>query len=44
MNFLSIIKNWEDFSVIWLVVQPFILKLFQKKVPSSIILLYIYKE
>ena len=42
--FLSIIKNWEDFSVIWLVVQPFILKLFQKKVPSSIILLYIYKE
>jgi|GEM_PF-6747990 len=44
MNFLSIIKNWEDFSVIWLVVQPFILKLFQKKVSSSIILLYIYKE
>ena len=44
MNFLSIIKIWEDFSVIWLVVQPFILKLFQKKVPSSIILLYIYKE
>ena len=36
MNFLSIIKNWKDFSVILLVVQPFILKLFQKKVPSSI--------
>ena len=44
MNFLSIIKNWKDFNVIWLVVQPSILKLFQKKVPSSIILLYIYKE
>ena len=44
MNFLSIIKNWKDFNVIWLVVQPFILKLLQKKVPSLIILLYIYKE
>lgn len=40
MKFLSIIKNWKDFSAIWLVVQPFILKLIQKKVPNSITKLY----
>lgn len=40
MKFLSIIKNWKDFSAIWLVVQPFILKLIQKKVPTSITKLY----
>ena len=40
MKFLSIIKNWKDFSAIWLVVQPFISKLIQKKVPNSITKLY----
>lgn len=40
MKFLSIIKNWKDVSAIWLVVQPFILKLIQKKVPNSITKLY----
>lgn len=40
MNIFSIIKNWKDFSAIWLVVQPFILKLIQKKVPTSITKLY----
>ena len=40
MNIFSIIKNWKDFSAIWLVVQPFILKLIQKKVPNSITKLY----
>lgn len=40
MKFLSIIKNWKDFSAIWLVIQPFILKLIQKKVPNSITKLY----
>ena len=36
MNIFSIIKNWKDFSVIWLVIQPFILKLMKKNVPNSI--------
>ena len=40
MNIFSIIKNWKDFSAIWLVFQPFILKLIQKKVPTSITKLY----
>mgnify|MGYP004470737125 FL=1 len=40
MNIFSIIKNWKDFSVIWLVIQPFILKLMKKNVPNSITKLY----
>lgn len=40
MNIFSIIKNWKDFNVIWLVIQPFILKLMKKNVPNSITKLY----
>lgn len=40
MNLLSLIKNWKDFSAIWLVIQPFILKLMKKNVPNSITKLY----
>lgn len=40
MNLLSLIKNWKDFSAIWLVIQPFILKLMRKNVPNSITKLY----
>lgn len=40
MNLLSLLKNWKDFSAIWAVVQPFILKLIKKKVPTSITKLY----
>lgn len=40
MNLLSLIKNWKDFSAIWAVIQPFILKLIKKKVPTSITKLY----
>lgn len=40
MNFTSLLKNWKDFSAIWAVVQPFILKLIRKKVPTSITKLY----
>lgn len=40
MNIFSIIKNWKDFSVIWLVIQSFILKLMKKNVPNSITKLY----
>lgn len=40
MNLLSLVRNWKDFSAIWAVVQPFILKLINKKVPTSITKLY----
>lgn len=40
MNLLSLLKNWKDFSAIWAVVQPFIIKLVQKKVPTTITKLY----
>lgn len=40
MNLLSLIKNWKDFSAIWAVIQPFILKLIKKNVPTSITKLY----
>lgn len=40
MNLLSLVRNWKDFSAIWAVVQPFILKLIKKKVPTSITKLY----
>lgn len=40
MNLLLLIKNWKDFSAIWAVIQPFILKLIKKKVPTSITKLY----
>ena len=40
MNILSFIKSWKDFSTIWAIIQPFILKLIRKKVPTSITKLY----
>ena len=40
MSILSFIKNWKDFSTIWDIIQPFILKLIKKKVPTTITKLY----
>lgn len=40
MNLLSLIRNWKDLSTIWNILQPFVLKLIQKKVPSTITKLY----
>lgn len=40
MNLLALVRNWKDFSTIWAAIQPFILKLIQKKVPTSITKLY----
>jgi len=40
MNLLALVRNWKDFSAIWAVIQPFILKLIKKKVPTSITKLY----
>lgn len=40
MNLLLLIKNWKDFSAIWAVIQPFILRLVKKNVPNSITKLY----
>lgn len=40
MSLLSLIRNWKDLSTIWNIIQPFVLKLIQKKVPTSITKLY----
>lgn len=40
MNLLALIKNWKDFSILWSLIQPFILKLLKKNVPTSITKLY----
>lgn len=40
MNLFALVKNWKDFSVIWSILQPFILKLLKKNVPNSITKLY----
>ena len=39
MNLLVLISNWKN-SIIWILIQPFVVKLIQKKVPSSITKLY----
>ena len=37
---LSLFKSWKDFSFIWALIQPFVLKLLKKNVPTSITKLY----
>lgn len=40
MKILELLKNWKDFSAIWAVIQPFVLKLVKKNVPATITKLY----
>ncbi len=40
MNLFASIKNWKNFSSIWAVIQPFIVRLVQKQVPTAITKLY----
>lgn len=40
MNLLAFVKSWKDFSFLWTLIQPFILKLLKKNVPTSITKLY----
>ena len=40
MNLLALVRSWKDFSFIWTLIQPFILKLLKKNVPTSITKLY----
>lgn len=40
MNLLSIFKKQKDFNAVWVTIQPFVLKLIQKNVPTSITKLY----
>lgn len=40
MNLLAIFKSWKDLSFIWTLIQPFVLRLLKKKVPTSITKLY----
>jgi len=40
MSLLETIRTWKDLSLIWNVIQPFVLKLIKKNVPTSITKLY----
>ena len=40
MSLLALVKNWKDYSLIWTVIQPFLLKLLKKNVPTTITKLY----
>lgn len=40
MNLLALVKNWKDYSLIWSVIQPFVLKLLKKNVPTYVTKLY----
>lgn len=40
MSLLERIRSWKDLSLVWNILQPFVLKLIQKKVPSTITKLY----
>lgn len=40
MNLFALVKNWKDYSLIWSVIQPFVLKLLKKNVPTYVTKLY----
>lgn len=40
MKLFEFLKNWKSFNELWDILQPFILKLAEKKVPSAITKLY----
>ncbi|MBO6180624.1 hypothetical protein J6O86_02945 [bacterium] len=40
MNLFALVKNWKDLNIIWCLIQPFVLKLLKKNVPTSITKLY----
>jgi len=40
MNLLAFVKNWKDVSFIWALIQPFVVKLLKKNVPTTITKLY----
>ena len=40
MNLITLIRHWKDLSTIWAIIQPFIVRLAQKNVPTTITKLY----
>ena len=40
MNLFALAKSWKDLSLLWALIQPFILRLLKKNVPTSITKLY----
>lgn len=40
MNLLTLVRNWKDLSTIWAIIQPFIVNLVKKKVPTTVTKLY----
>lgn len=40
MNLFTLVRNWKDLSTIWAIIQPFIVNLVKKKVPTTVTKLY----
>ena len=40
MNLYLFFKNWKDINIIWALIQPFVLRLLKKNVPTNITKLY----
>ena len=40
MNLFAFVKDWKDVSFIWALIQPFVVKLLKKNVPTTITKLY----
>ena len=40
MNLLTLVRNWKDLSTIWAIIQPFIVNLVKKNVPTTVTKLY----
>lgn len=40
MNLLSLVRSWKDFNIIWSLILPFVKRLLEKKVPTTITKLY----
>ena len=40
MNIKLFFQNWKDYSIIWNIIQPFVLKLVKKNVPTTVTKLY----
>ena len=40
MNLIMLVRNWKEFSTIWAIIQPFIVNLAKKQVPTTITKLY----
>ena len=40
MNLFTLVRNWKNLSTIWAIIQPFIVNLVKKNVPTTVTKLY----